>query len=147
MADTSRNIGGEGGGGRNFQHVCLRCPFKVPPPPPPRSVRHCFKIRIQAFKIRIQAFKMRIQALKNTNSSFENTNSSLKIRIQAFKMRIQAFKIRIQAFKMRIQAFKIRIQAFKTVADSSLNIGRVGAKFSTCMPWYIKFIVCYITVM
>ena len=28
VADTSRNIGG-GGGGRNFQHVCLRCPFKI----------------------------------------------------------------------------------------------------------------------
>ena len=38
VADTSRNIGG-GGGGRNFQHVYafgvrLRCP---------PSVRHCFK--------------------------------------------------------------------------------------------------------
>ena len=28
MADTSQNIGGEGGG-RKFQHVCLRCPFKI----------------------------------------------------------------------------------------------------------------------
>ena len=28
VADTSRNIGGEGGA-RNFQHVCLRCPFKI----------------------------------------------------------------------------------------------------------------------
>ena len=85
--------------------------FGTPPPP---SVRHCFKIRIQAFKVRIQAFKVRIQALK--------------VRIQAFKIRIQAFKIRIQAFKIRIQAFKIRM------ADTSRNIGGEGAKFSTCMP-------------
>ena len=28
VADTSRNIGG-GGRGRNFQHVCLQCPFKI----------------------------------------------------------------------------------------------------------------------
>ena len=26
VADTSRNIRG---GGRNFQHVCLRCPLKI----------------------------------------------------------------------------------------------------------------------
>ncbi len=30
VADTSRIMGGGGGGrGRNFQHVCLRCPFKI----------------------------------------------------------------------------------------------------------------------
>ncbi len=77
-----------GGGGRNFQHVCLSGV----------GLRYAnlsnIMLGIQAFKIRIQAFKIRIQAFK--------------IRIQVFKIRIQAFKIRIQAFKIRIQAFKIR---------------------------------------
>ena len=68
MADTSRNIGGEGGGGgavfnmyafgvrlsyanlKNLSNIMLG----------KSTVRHCFKIQIQALKIRIQALKIRI---------------------------------------------------------------------------------------
>ncbi len=70
------------GGGGDFQHVCLRCPFKIC-----ESFESCpplFQIRIQALKIRIQALKIRIQALK--------------IRIQAFK--VTCMKILCSEFKI-----------------------------------------------
>ena len=114
------------------QHKLVRVPLCPPPPPP--SVRHFFKIQIQALKIRIQA---------------------LKIRIQALKIQIPALKILIQALKILIQALKIQIQAFKTVVDTLQNIGGGGGNFQhVCLQcpfkicesfkynaWYIKFIV------
>ncbi len=66
VADTSGNIGGGGGGrGRNFQHICLWCRFKI-----------CESFKYNA--LTSSSFENTNSSFENTNSRFENTNSSFE---------------------------------------------------------------------